>query len=191
MLALPPSESPERTQRAVVAMPQTSVHQMSTSTKDIDNRSTKMQVDVDTQPRDYNELMDQFSLHQIIIRKGEILDTTPEFISFKRTYLNKWGSVSFILHLIQRLLQDSDVEMAYVEGRKVAMLAGAEMDLKKPSKEDLYDCINNKEEVASRIRIPSLMFKGQEGPILAATVIQKNWRTHKARVAYTYLKFLM
>ena len=36
-----------------------------------------------------------------------------------------------------------------------------------------------------------MMFKGQEGPILAATVIQKNWRTHKARVAYTYLKFLM
>ena len=148
-------------------------------------------MDADTQPRDYNELMDQYSLHQIIIRKGEILDTTPEFISFKRTYLNKWGSVSFILHLIQRLLAESDVEMAYVEGRKVAMLAGADMDLKKPSKEDLYDCINNKDEVASRIRIPSMMFKGQEGPILAATVIQKNWRTHKARVAYTYLKFLM
>lgn len=162
---------------------------MSTSTKDMENRSTK--VDADTQPRDYNELMDQFSLHQIIIRKGEVLDTTPEFISFKRTYLSKWGSVSYILHLIQRLLQDSDVDMAYVEGRKVAMLATEDMDLKKPSKEDLYDCINNKDEVASRIKIPSMMFKGQEGPILAATVIQKNWRTHKARVAYTYLKFLM
>ena len=61
--------------------------------------------------------------------------------------------------------------MAYIEGRKVAMLAGADMDLKKPSKEDLYECINNKDEVASRIRIPSLMFKGQEGPILAATVV--------------------
>lgn len=81
--------------------------------------------------------------------------------------------------------------MAYVEGRKVAMLAGAEMDLKKPSKVELYDCIVNKDEVASRIRIPALAFKGQEGPIMAATVIQKNWRTHKARVAYTYLKFLM
>lgn len=46
--------------------------------------------------------------------------------------MNKWGSVSYILHLIQRLLQDSEVEMAYVEGRKVAMLAGADMDLKKP-----------------------------------------------------------
>lgn len=35
------------------------------------------------------------------------------------------------------------------------------------------------------------MFKGHEGPILAATCIQKYWRMHKARVAYTYLKFLM
>ena len=46
------------TARAVVALPNTGMHQMSTSTKDIDNRSTKMQVDADTQPRDYNELMD-------------------------------------------------------------------------------------------------------------------------------------
>ena len=166
---------------------------MTTTTKDLENRSTHMAVEggEGQQARDYNELMDQFSLHQIIIRKGQVLDTTPEFISFKRTYLGKWGSVSYILHLIQRLLQESEVEMAFVNGQKVAMLAGNEMDLKKPSKEDLYDCINNKDEVASRIRIPSLMFKGQEGPLLAATVIQKNWRTHKARVAYTYLKFLM
>jgi hypothetical protein len=35
------------------------------------------------------------------------------------------------------------------------------------------------------------MFKGHEGPILAATYIQKFWRMHKARVAYVYLKFLM
>ena len=152
MLALPMSEGAlKATARAVVALPNTQAHQMSTSTKDIDNRSTKMQVDADTQPRDYNELMDQYSLHQIIIRKGEILDTTPEFVSFKRTHLNKWGSVAFILHQIQKLVQDSEIDMAYIEGRKVAMLAGAEMDLKKPSKEDLYDCINNKDEVASRI----------------------------------------
>jgi len=150
-----------------------------------------IKVDANTNARDYNELMDQYSLHQIIIRKGQILDTTPEFISFKRTYLNKWGAVSYILHCIQRLLSESEVELAYIEGRKVALLAGVEMDLKKPPKEELYDCIVNKNEVASRIKIPSMMFKGQEGPILAATVIQKNWRSHKARVAYTYLKFLM
>ena len=107
---------------------------MSTSTREMEGRSTtKIDAEVQ-QPRDYNDLMDQFSLHQIIIRKGEILDTTPEFISFKRTYLDRWGSISFVLHNIQRLLQQSDVELAYVEGRKVAMLAGTEMDLKKPSK---------------------------------------------------------
>ena len=81
--------------------------------------------------------------------------------------------------------------MALIEGRKVANLASTDMDLKKPSKEELYECIVNKEDMQSKIKIPSMMFKGHEGPIIAATVIQKNWRTHKARVAYTYLKFLM
>ena len=73
----------------------------------------------------------------------------------------------------------------------MAKLAGSEMDLKKPKKEELFDCITNKDEVEPKINIPSLKFKGQEGPIKAAIVLQKNWRTHKARVAYTYLKFLM
>ena len=84
------------------------------------------------------------------------------------------------------------MDIAYIDGQKVALVAGPDMNLnKKPTKEELYECINNKDEVASRIKIPSMMFKGQEGPIIAATVIQKNWRTHKAKVAYTYLKFLM
>ena len=141
--------------------------------------------------RQYNELMDAYSLHQLIVRKGVLLDNTPEFVSFRRTFLNKWGSISFILHLIEKLLLDNEVEMAYIEGKKVAALATMELDLKKPSKEELYDCIVNKEDVSHKIKIPSMMFKGHEGPIDAATVIQKNWRTHKARVAYTYLKFLM
>ena len=93
--------------------------------------------------------------------------------------------------MLEKLLLDAEVEMAYIEGKKVALLATTEMDLKKPSKEELYDCIVNKDDVSKKIKIPSMMFKGHEGPIVAATVIQKNWRTHKARVAYTYLKFLM
>jgi hypothetical protein len=35
------------------------------------------------------------------------------------------------------------------------------------------------------------MFKGPEGPILAATVIQKNFRMFKARESYRHLLFLM
>lgn len=75
--------------------------------------------------------------------------------------------------LIEKLLQNSSVEMAYINGRKVAELCrGGEIDLaEKPSNEDLFNCISNKEEVSKSIRIPSLMFKGHEGPIKAATVI--------------------
>ena len=53
------------------------------------------------------------------------------------------------------------------------------------------ELVDNTDKELRKVKIPSMMFKGHEGPILAATVIQKNWRTHKARVAYTYLKFLM
>lgn len=35
------------------------------------------------------------------------------------------------------------------------------------------------------------MFKGPQGPELAAVTIQKNWRMFKAFTAYTQLKFLM
>ena len=157
----------------------------------INESPTKVSSGAIPNAREYNELMDAYSLHQLIIRKGVLLADTPEFVSFRRTFLNKWGSISFILHLIEKLLLDAGVDIAYVEGKKVAALATNEMDLKKPTKEELYECIVNKEDVSKKVKIPSMMFKGHEGPIIAATVIQKNWRTHKARVAYTYLKFLM
>lgn len=76
MLALPAPDinsRPNRTStRAVVALPQTSKYNpnMSTTTRENATVTPTIQVDADTQPRDYNELMDQFSLHQIIIRKG-------------------------------------------------------------------------------------------------------------------------
>jgi hypothetical protein len=47
----------------------------------------------------------------------------------------------------------------------------AEEDLKKPTTEDLFDCIVNKDEVGEIIKIPSRMFKGPRGPELAAISI--------------------
>jgi hypothetical protein len=35
------------------------------------------------------------------------------------------------------------------------------------------------------------MFKGPEGPIMAAVCIQKNFRMYKSREAYKHLRFLM
>jgi len=87
------------------------------------------------------------------------------------------------------MLATFNVDMAYVEGKEIARLA--EEDLKKPTTEDLFDCIVNKDQVGKIIKIPSRMFKGAKGPELAATTIQKNWRMFKAHTAYQQLKFLM
>ena len=54
--------------------------------------------------RSYNELLDVCSLHQFIIRKGKVLANTPEFLSFKRTYIAQWGSISYIIHLLEKFL---------------------------------------------------------------------------------------
>lgn len=75
--------------------------------------------------------------------------------------------------LLEKLLKNADIEMAYVDGRKVASLCyGPEIDLNsKPTNEELFDCFTNKDEVSAKIRVPSLMFKGIQGPVNAATCI--------------------
>jgi len=35
----------------------------------------------------------------------------------------------------------------------------------------MFDCINNKEEVGKLVKVPTRMFRGPGGPILAATAI--------------------
>ena len=139
--------------------------------------------------RNYNQLMDEFSLHQFIIRKGKCLDDTPEFISFKRTYISKWGSISYIIHLLEKMLTNNKVPIAVVEGKKLVDLAND--DLKKPQNEDLYDCLINQDEVSKYIKIPARMFTGVNGVAMAVICIQKYWRGFKARSAYNQLKFLM
>lgn len=140
-------------------------------------------------PRGYNQLMDEFSLHQFLIRRGKCLDDTPEFLSFKRTYISKWGSISYIIHLLEKMLTNNKVPLAVVEGKKLIDLANE--DLKKPQNEDLFDCLVNQEEVGKYIKIPTRMFTGPNGPAMAVICIQKYWRGFKARSAYTQLRFLM
>jgi len=99
--------------------------------------------------RGYNELMDVYSLHQLMIRKGTLLEQTPEFISFKRTYISRWGSIAYVLHLLEKMMSDADVELCFVEGRKIAQLAGNESNqLEKYTKEQLFDCVVNKDDVS-------------------------------------------
>ena len=92
--------------------------------------------------RGYNELMDEYSLHQLMFRKGKLIDETPEFVSFRRTYIDKWGPISFIIMNFENLFKEFEVQLAYVDGRKLVNLARESLD--RPTKEEMFDCINNK-----------------------------------------------
>jgi hypothetical protein len=71
--------------------------------------------------------------------------------------------------LLEKLLSTYGVDIAYVEGKEIVKLA--EDDMKKPTNENLFDCIVNKAEVGKVIKIPSRMFKGPKGPEAAAIAI--------------------
>ena len=71
--------------------------------------------------------------------------------------------------MLEKLLSTYNIDIAYAEGKQIAKLA--EEDLKKPTTEDLFDCIVNKDQVGEIIKIPSRMFKGPRGPELAAVTI--------------------
>lgn len=66
--------------------------------------------------------------------------------------------------------------MVYIEGKQLIQVAQKQsgnggQQLDKPSNEELFDCIINKEEVSKFIKIPSRMFKGPRGAELAAITI--------------------
>jgi hypothetical protein len=95
--------------------------------------------------RGYNELLDSFSLHQFIIRRGKTLADTPEYESFKRKYLNAWGGVTGIVKALEKMLEEFTVPVAYIDGNRVVTLA---RDLiGPPSNDELLSCIVNIEQV--------------------------------------------
>jgi hypothetical protein len=98
--------------------------------------------------RGYNELLDSFSLHQFIIRRGKTLSDTPEYESFKRKYLSAWGSITGIVRALEKMLEEFTVPVAYIDGNRVVTLA---RDLiGPPSNDELLSCIVNIEQVRFR-----------------------------------------
>lgn len=51
---------------------------------------------------------DPNSLHRLIVFNGKIQCETPEYISFNRTYADRWGQIQTVLLLIEKVLSDFD-----------------------------------------------------------------------------------
>lgn len=136
--------------------------------------------------RGYDELMDAYSSHLFIIRKGTTLDTTPEFISFQRTYNTLWFKILPGIRSLEQMLTTFQVPKAIADGKRLVDLIG-----KKYREEDLLDCLVNKEEVRPFIRIPRIQYQGESGKLKAIIKIQSTWRMYKTQKAYKDLMDLM
>ncbi|KAL9649007.1 hypothetical protein ABK040_008386 [Willaertia magna] len=136
--------------------------------------------------RNYLDLMDEYSLHHVIIRHGSMLSTTPEFISYQRTFEYNWGNILTILKLLEKLFKNYGAPLVYVDGKKVAKLA--ELEIESPSVSQLLGCVVNYDTVAPLINLPEVKYKGRNGKALAAITIQRHWKGYIQRKRFQILK---
>ncbi|KAG2432871.1 hypothetical protein HXX76_008603 [Chlamydomonas incerta] len=136
--------------------------------------------------RPFEALMDTFSLHEVLIRKGVVIRETPEFESYSRSYEGVWGVVEGLLQHLAALCGQYAVPLAVVNGKSLADLAiqvaGAGYA---PAMEDLLVCLTNIQEVAGLLKQPGRRFMGPGGQDSAAQLIQSFYRGHLARRKYS------
>jgi hypothetical protein len=132
--------------------------------------------------RCYDELLDEYSLHQFVIRKGRTLEASPEYISFKRTNNEVWGNIQVVIQSLEGLLQNYAIDVAYVDGQQVIRLAMDEFE--EHTEEVLLKCLVNGEQIKTMMTIPGQRFLGSNGDVAAAMSIQSNIRRHQALLQY-------
>ncbi|CCW59537.1 unnamed protein product [Phytomonas sp. EM1] len=139
-------------------------------------------------PRTYTELLDLYSMHEFIIRKGKTLRCTPEFASFKRHYEASWDCIETMLEVLEDFLTLYEVELAYIDGKKLATLASYQMG-RRVETSDLLNCIANAEEITPLLTDSAKQYRlAVKGEHLAATKIQSTWRMYRQRIAYRHLQ---
>eukprot|EP00741_Cyanophora_paradoxa_P021428 tig00021352_g20686.t1 len=132
--------------------------------------------------RGYDALMDQYSLHEFIIRKGRTLDSTPEFVSYRRTYAHAWGPIAAAIGRLERIMAEHHVFAAYVDGKALAELATD--DLRAPTVAELVACVKNADQLPQLSKLPGRRFKGNNGKERAAAAMQATWRMFVTRREY-------
>ncbi|KAJ9461415.1 hypothetical protein DIPPA_25769 [Diplonema papillatum] len=137
-------------------------------------------------PRTYTDLLDMYSLHEFVIRKGMTLVDTPEFQSYNRSYSACWGAVMGLIRKLETLLTECGIPIAYIDGKMLASFATIDMGI---SEAELVECINNKEEVLPLLAAPGRKYQRPgAGFHAAATKIQSVVRMHLQRCRYKTLR---
>lgn len=120
--------------------------------------------------------------------QGRVLDETPEFGSFKRTFIRDWPAISSILKSLEKLMKDYAVATVRLDGKAIAALASR----RGPTEiSDFVACCVDIDDILKVIRVPKLMFRGPNGKEKAATKIQSNWRRFKCEREYRRLQVMI
>jgi hypothetical protein len=147
--------------------------------------------------RGFNELLDEYSLHQFIIRKAKTLVDTPEFASFQRTFRSKWGAIEHVIESLELVARDYAIPTLYIDGRKVADVAADDMLTANLTVDVLLSCIANVDQVTPYVvRAPVSLTRGMstsKDALLraAATKIQSVYRMYACHRAYKLRKHLV
>ena len=128
--------------------------------------------------RTYQDLLDMYSLHEFIIRRGKTLSSTPEFLSYQRSFPKEWAGIQLVIKALEELLLEYAIPLAYIDGKKVAALSVRKM--KGYTNDELVECIANRDEVLPLINKPHRSAKLTK----AATTIQATFRMYRQRCRY-------
>ena len=128
--------------------------------------------------RGFEQIMDEHSLHEFIVRRGATLDATPEFESYRRAYATRWDLVSPLISQLERICARFAVPLAVVDGKALAncaeeMALRGEVLSRGARVDELLRCLVNVEVVA-----PLIGFGGDEA---AAVTVQRHARGMAAR----------
>jgi hypothetical protein len=137
--------------------------------------------------RTYEEMVDAFSSHQLMLRKGKVITGTPEFSSFWRIYAQHWAEITDALQFAEEIFGKYSIPLVFLNGKRLAELFTNEV--RKISEEDLFSCVINRDQVLPFTSF-RLQLSGINGRHHAATKIQTAYRRYRAASAYVQLKML-
>jgi hypothetical protein len=137
--------------------------------------------------RTYEEMVDAFSSHQLMLRKGKVITGTPEFSSFRRIYAQHWAEITDALQFAEEIFGKYSIPLVFLNGKRLAELFTNEV--RKISEEDLFSCVINRDQVLPFTSF-RLQLSGINGRHHAATKIQTAYRRYRAASAYVQLKML-
>jgi len=67
--------------------------------------------------RQYEQLMDSHSLHEFMIRYGQTLSSTPEFMSYQRVYAAVWPVLAELILQLEGICAEYAVPLVVVDGK--------------------------------------------------------------------------